>query len=387
MRRKKGTGTVWYTDRGTWEGEITVGKDPQGRRLKKYASGATAEECLDRLAKAREEHLRASSRLMTAPSPAMTLRAFVQDLWLPSTRMGVSARSYDRIELDASYVTRFLGNTPLGEIDHALILRLSALMQLEGLTDYQRFKGMRSLRRMMRFAGQLGMLLSSPAHDVPLPKFREREIRPLSPEEIARLLSSNQEDRLYALYVLALDTGSRQGELFALEWADWCPQRSELSIRKSVSDRKGILEVKEPKTRAGRRTVIVSAEARETLEGHRHQMEAERQLHHSPLIFPNVDGSYLRCSNFHRDYWQPALRRAGLRGTRFHDLRHTTATLLLLEGDNVRSIADRLGHADPGLIWRTYGHVIPQMRRESGERMGKFLKKSPTELPPAGKEE
>lgn len=384
MRRKKGTGSVWVNARGTWEGHIAVGADEvTGKRIYRYATGATAEECLDKLAKAREEFLRASSRPMSEASPALTLRAFCEQYWLPSTRLGVSDRSYDRIVLDASYVTRYLGQTPLGEITHARILRFTALMQIDGLSDYQQYKGVRSLKRMLAFAGKMGLLLRSPAGDFPLPRYRQREIHPLSPEQIDRLLGTSWEDRLLALYVVALDTGARQGELFALEWSDWNPERSELSITKSVSDRKGILEVKEPKTRAGKRTVIVSAETRIALEAHQGRMGAEKEYHQSRLIFPNVDGQYLRCSNFHRDSWQPALKRAGLEGFRFHDLRHTTATLLLMEGDNIRSIADRLGHADASLILRTYGHVTPQMRKDSGELLGKFLKNSATDLPSA----
>src|SRR5262249_30363114 len=101
-------------------------------------------------------------------------------------------------------------------------------------------------------------------------------------------------------------------------------------------------------------------------------MNEESRYHQSLLIFPNIDGSWLRCSNFRRDHWQPALKRAELPDIRFVDLRHTCATLLLLAGDSVNSIADRLGHSSPEMIWRTYGHVLPR-RRESAALMEQFL--------------
>jgi integrase len=161
--------------------------------------------------------------------------------------------------------------------------------------------------------------------------------------------------------------------LFALEWTDWNPETRELSFSKAVEDHKGVLRLKEPKTRASRRRVVVSDRTAAALEHHCHMMNNEAKYHQSRIIFPNVDGNWLRCSNFHRDYWQPALKRAEMRKFRFHDLRHTCATLLLLAGDNVNSIADRLGHSSPQMIWRTYGHVLPRMRRESAALMEQFL--------------
>ena len=131
--------------------------------------------------------------------------------------------------------------------------------------------------------------------------------------------------------------------------------------------------MKEPKTKANRRRVVVSERTAAALKERRQAAEGESKCHHSTLIFPNVDGTWLRCSNFHRDYWKPALKRAEMNGFRFHDLRHTCATLLLLAGDNVNSIADRLGHSSPEMIWKTYGHVLPRMRPESADLMEQFL--------------
>lgn len=368
MRRSKGQGTVWQRPGGFWEGEISLGSDEvTGKRIKKYASGKTPEEVLDKLASLREEYLRASSQVPPALSPTLTLRAFVEQYWEPGVRLSVSARTLDRMLLDAGYVLRYLGNVPLGEITTGRILQMMSLMTLDGLSDYQRFKGLKMLRRIMAHAVRMDFLLKSPAHGIPLPRYEEGEIKPMTPEQVQVFLDKNREGRMYALWVVALDTGAREGELFALEWGDWNPERRELAITKSLETHRGRLRVKEPKTRAGKRTVVVS--------GHTWAVLEARKAQGGTLIFPAPEGGYLRKENFHRTHWRPALKRAGLEGFRFHDLRHTTATLLLMDGDSPVSIAHRLGHSNPKQIWDTYGHVIPQMRRESGERMGKYLKK------------
>lgn len=376
MKRRKHTGSAYQRSEGHWEGEIWLGRDEFGKRVRKYATGASSEEVLAKLQLAKEEYFRNSSRPpVPAPSSFLTFEKFVQEYWRTSIEGAVSGRTLDRYILDCTYILPYLGPVPLGEIRPTTVLQVMARMQLAGQTAYQRFKGMKALKRILAWAVRMEFLNKSPADGIPLPRFEKGDIRPLSLEQVEAFMRANLEDRLYGLYVLALDTGARQGELFALEWTDLNLSTGELSITKSLEDRRGILRVKPPKTRGSRRTLIVSDHARQTMVDHRKRMGAEVYHHAHKLIFPNVGGNYLRCSNFHRDYWHPALHRAGLAGFRFHDLRHTTATLLLLGGDNPVSIAARLGHSSPEMLWRVYGHYIPQMRAESARLIEKFWKK------------
>jgi integrase len=303
----------------------------------------------------------------------MSLNAFLENYWFPSIRDQVSGKTLDRYRLDLGYCLPYLGQKRLAELSSRDILTAYSQMQLDGLTDYQRFKAGKLLRQALKLAVRREYIRRNPADDFPLPKFKKGDIRTLEPEQVRAFLGANQDDRLYALYVTALDTGARQGELFALEWENWTSESRELYICRSVEDHKGILREKESKTKACRRKVVVSPKTATVLAQHRERMAGEKEFHQSSLIFPNVDGQWLRCSNFHRDCFKPALKRAGLPDIRFHDLRHTCATLLLLAGDSVNSIADRLGHSSPEMIWRTYGHVLPRMRRESAALMEQFL--------------
>lgn len=364
MKRPGKLGRVWHRADGRWEGRVILG----GTTYTVY--GKTWEEAFEKIDQKVEE-FEANPR--AAVETRMTLDSFLDTYWLPTVKGQVSGKTLDRYRLDVNYVRPYLGSKRLTELNGRDILTAYSQMQVDGLTDYQRFKGGKLLRQALKMAVRLEFIRRNPADDFPLPRFKKEDINPLEPEQVKIFLQENQTDRLYALYVAALDTGARQGELFALEWTDWRAESRELYIHRSIEDHNGILREKEAKTKASRRRVVVSPKTAVILAMHRQKMLAEAEYHQSRLIFPNVDGTWLRCSNFHRDNWLPALERARLPHIRFHDLRHTCATLLLMAGDSVNSIADRLGHSSPEMIWKTYGHVLPRMRRESASLMEQFL--------------
>lgn len=375
-KRKKGQGYARPRGDGKWQGEIWCGKDPLGKHKRLYHTGDTPEEALAGVQKKYEEYLREASSPARPLSPALTIQKFVEDYWRPSVRQGVSARTYERYKLDSGYVVETLGPIPLGELQSGAILAAVEQMRLAGKTDYQLWKTVKILRRILAHAVREGLLTRNVAAHIKLPRYEKGEITPLTEEQIARLLEANKGERMYPFYVLALDTGARLGELFALEWTDWNPQTRELSITKSVEQAQGTQRLKKPKTRAGKRMIVVGQKAARELEFHRQYLEEAREAGEAPpsaLIFPNSDGHWQWFSNFHRDHWKPALKRAGLSGFRFHDLRHTTATLLLRKRIDVRTIADRLGHANPAMILEVYGHVTPKGRREAGEGMDEYL--------------
>ena len=351
MKRPGKSGSVWLRPDGRWEGRVVV----SGRARTVY--GRSSEEAFEKI-----------DLLLADPDSGretrLTLNRFLDDYWLPSMIDQITGRTMDRYTLDLGYIRPYLGPIRLVELSGKDVLVCYSQMQVAGLSDCQRFQGAKRLRQALKLAVRLEWIRRNPADDFPLPRFRTKEVRPMEPEQVRVFLEANLTCRLYPLYVLALDSGARQGELFALEWADWFPETREVSIHKALEDRRGTLRVKETKTRASRRRVVVSDKTAHCLNKHRKT---------EGLMFTADFSPYLRCSNFRRDYWQPALRRAGLPNFRFHDLRHTCATLLLLAGDSVNSIADRLGHSSPEMIWRTYGHVLPRMRRESADLMGQYL--------------
>jgi integrase len=185
----------------------------------------------------------------------------------------------------------------------------------------------------------------------------------VTPAEVAALLSAASGDRLEALYVTAVHTGLRRGELLGLKWTDINLDARTLSVQRSL-DKDGTFNA--PKRSKSRRTVTLTPQAAEALKGHRaHQNEEGLRLgslwEDRDLVFPNRRGKPMNADNlYHRDF-KPLLQRAGLSGFTFHSLRHTCATLLLAKNVNPKIVSELLGHATISQTMDTYSHVMPGM--------------------------
>ena len=167
---------------------------------------------------------------------------------------------------------------------------------------------------------------------MPLPRHSKKAVRVLPPASVRALLDTAKGGRLEALIHTAIDSGLRQGELFARTWADFDPTSGTLSVTKSLAELDGKLRVKVAKTEKGRRMVVLVF-ALPALADHRTRMAAKgRDVSPAGLIFPDTKGGFLRKSNYHRKTFVPLVRRAGLPGLKFYELRQGSASLLLLAG-------------------------------------------------------
>jgi integrase len=196
-------------------------------------------------------------------------------------------------------------------------------------------------------------------------------MHPLSPDQLAAFLAAARPERLYPLFLTALDSGARQGELFALEWSDLNIIMGEMTISKSLDQNRGKPETKETKTKSGNRRVLLTPSTLAVLREHQEKMLAEG--HGSKLVFPNVRGDFLTKSALYDKAWPRVLRKAGIDHLRFHDLRHTCATLLLLAGAHVKVVSERLGHASIEITLKVYSHVLPTMQEAAVEKMEGIL--------------
>jgi integrase len=203
------------------------------------------------------------------------------------------------------------------------------------------------------------------------PRAPRPEIRPFTSDQVRKLLETAGGDRFHALYVLAVTTRMRQGELLGLQWEDVDLQRSALQVRHQLHELDGRLWLGEPKTAKARRSIDLPAIAVDALRTHRERMLAEGYPH--GWVFCDTAGGPIRKSNLIRRSFHPLLRRAGLSPTRFHDLRHTHATMLLGQGVHPKIVQERLGHAQIGLTLDTYSHVLPGMGREAAMKIDTLL--------------
>lgn len=193
------------------------------------------------------------------------------------------------------------------------------------------------------------------------------------------LLQAIEGDPLEALYLLALTTGMRQGELLSLKWADVDLEAGHVQVRSSVRKGKEGFVFSEPKTSASRRQVALTMSAVAALYRHR-ACQLEQRMADGPLwqdndlVFPDVFGMPFNGITLLRREFLPLLKRAGLPLIRFHDLRHTAATLMLLKGAHPKIVSEMLGHASVSITLDLYSHVLPNMQREAAETMDQLLR-------------
>src|SRR5262249_52013039 len=211
----------------------------------------------------------------------------------------------------------------------------------------------------------------NPAMKVRKPKAKKPEMTLLDPAQVRAFLRTARSDRLFALYLTALDSGPRPGELFALLWPDIDLEGRYLTITKSLEEISGALRVKETKSAKSRRRIDLSADTAAALAEHRKAMLAEGHI--AGPVFCDTQGGYLRNSNLRKNSFVPILAKAKLPRVRLYDLRHTCATLLLLADVPAKVVSERLGHSSITLTLDTYSHVLPTMQRQAADLMGQIL--------------
>jgi integrase len=224
-----------------------------------------------------------------------------------------------------------------------------------------------------------GLIPRNVTEAVKAPHQTKKEINPLSSDQARALLDAVRGDRLEALYVLAITSGLRQGELLGLKWDDLDLDTGKLSVRRtltasSVYSSSGPI-FDNPKRAKSQRSIKLTAGAVEALKRHKVIQNEERlrlgtlwEDHN--LVFPNRVGKPMDHNNLYYRDFKAALRRAGLPSTlRFHDLRHTCATLLLSKNINPKIVQEMLGHATISQTMDTYSHVLPNMQEEAAIAM------------------
>jgi integrase len=210
------------------------------------------------------------------------------------------------------------------------------------------------------------------------PRITREEIDPLDAEGARRLIESARGDRLEPLYVLALNTGMRQGELLALKWDDVDLERSLVRVRRTLTRSDKGFVLGEPKTKKSRRTIRLTPGAVQALRAHLsrqlEEMERAGSLYEpGGLIFATEMGTIINPSNLRNRSLKPLLRRAELRPIRFHDLRHTCATLLLGKDINPKIVSEMLGHASVSITLDIYSHLLPDMQEKAAKALEDVL--------------
>ena len=191
-----------------------------------------------------------------------------------------------------------------------------------------------TVHRALRDAVRTGKLTQNPASVAELPKTRRHEMKTWAGEQVRMFLASVADERLASLWMVACTTGMRRGEILALRWSDLDLDAARAAVRRSLTPTSDGLVFEDPKTDRGRRSVAFDARTVEALREHRRRQLEERlafgqgRLGHDDLVFANLAGTPIAPGGLSQQF-AVRVKGAGLPPIRFHDLRHTHATLAL----------------------------------------------------------
>jgi len=219
-----------------------------------------------------------------------------------------------------------------------------------------------------------GLLAENPAKSLRLPHKYRPTFSPLTPEEARRLLATARGDRVYALYAVALSLGLRRGEALGLRWRDVNLEDGVLTIRESLQRLNGRLVFGPVKSDDSVRSVAMPRPCVEALRRHRAIQKTERETagkrwKESGVVFASTVGTPIEPRNLNR-HFANLLDQAGLRRIRFHDLRHSCATLLYEQGVKIENIQDVLGHSSPTITKTIYVEATRQVQRAAATASG-----------------
>jgi integrase len=391
-RRSPGEGSVYRTADGRrWRGAVTW-TEPNGARSRRFVSAPTAAEARDKL-----DVLRRELRLGTlAPAgPALTVAEFLAQ-WIERDRTRVRPSTWKSRELHVRcYLTPTLGRLTLARLMPADVERALAAFVASGrpATGDPGQRGRHkpvspltarhvraTLRRALSDAVRDGLVGRNAAGDARPPYVPHRPIAYLEAAQVRRLLDATRDDEYGPLYALAASTGLRLGELLGLSWADVDLVTNTLKVRRSLARSSGPgWALAEPKTARSRRTIPLPRVARDALQRQHDRQDATREAagtawqDRDGLVFTDVVGRPVHPEGISPTF-QRAREAAGLPRVRFHDLRHSAATVMLAEGVPLAVISEWLGHAGIAITAAHYAAVVPALHREAAEAMDRALR-------------
>ena len=370
QRRSAGEGSIFRRADGRWCAHVAL---HSGQR--RYVYGRTRQDVAVKLraaVKSREEGL-------PLPPTRETVESFLTS-WLEQQRSRVRPRTWMRYEQFVRiHVLPVLGKVLLNHLGPQHIERLYADRRAAGVGAVSVHHLHTVLHKAFEQATRWNLIQRNVVRLVDTPRMPRREMSVLAPPEVRTLLASAAGGPLEALLALAATTGMRRGELLATRWRDVELERGVLRVTGSLQrDTSGVLRITEPKTARSRRQVELSSLAVEALLRHRtqqteHRLRLGEEWQDHDLVFPNPrglpqDGSHMVAGQF-----LPLLTRAGLPRIRFHDLRHTAATLMLGRGVHPKIVSEVLGHSTIGITLDLYSHVTPTMQRAAAQAMDEVL--------------
>lgn len=355
-------GHIRRRSKKSWAVVISLGRDPvTGRPRQKWYSHASKREAEAHLA----QILAAMQGGSWTPPSKLRLGDFLEN-WLRDYAAGavgpLTLKGYRMVI--RRHIIPALGHVPLGMLSPQAIQSYFSRKLQEGLSSTSVHGHYRIVREALGHAVRWGLLARNPALMTNPPRKRRYEARIWDEEQVRLFLAEAKRSSVhYALYLTAVLTGMRQGELLGLRWRDLDLVTGTASVRQTFCRLGREQLFKEPKTETSRRTISLSPTVIQELQRLRDQQDETRRLLGSAyqahdLVFCQADGKPLHAHNLVMRDFRRVISKAGLPRIRFHDLRHGHASYLALAGVPPKVAQERLGHSTPAFTMRVYTHTL-----------------------------
>ncbi|GHO51693.1 tyrosine-type recombinase/integrase [Ktedonobacter robiniae] len=305
--------------------------------------------------------------------------------WLElSQKQSVRERTFERYEeIVRLHIVPVVGRVQLQKLSAQHVQSLYTKKLDEGFSPTTVRTIHNVLHKALSTAMRWGLISRNVCKFVDPPQKKRYEVQSLTLEQIHALLAASEGHRMEALFKLALATGLRRGEIMGLKWQDIDFQKGVLQVRRVLSRTPSKIEglgykEADPKTQRSRRSIVVASFALEALKCHRElQLEAKSKAgaawQEHDYVFCTSIGTHLNPTRDILDELKGLLQKAGLPDIRFHDLRHSAATLLLSLGVHPKVVQELLGHSQISMTLDIYSHVLPNMQRDAIELLNQAL--------------
>jgi integrase len=369
-KRGHGEGSIYQRKDGRWAASITF-----ENRKRKTFYGKTRKEVQDKLNVALHEQQQGTFVTGSQQTLKQYLDSWLEEVHKPSIRISTYVKYRSMLD---GHIIPALGHIKLQKLTAQQVQKFYTEKLKEGLSakTVSLLHGL--LHHALDNAVRWNLVPRNVCDLVSLPQAKRYDVQSLTPEQAKRLLEAVRGHRLEGILTLALTTGMRRGELLALRWQDIDFQDKSLRIRHTVDRITGHGYVEnEPKTPTSRRKIVLPNFVIDVLKQHRaYQLEARLKAgvawQDKDLVFCNTHGGYL-SPDYLLEVFQKLLEDAGLPYIRFHDLRHSAATILLSMGVHPKVVQELLGHSKVGITLDIYSHVLPSMQRIAMDGMDELF--------------
>ena len=388
MSGRYGDGSVFQLKSGKWSAQVTLGYRPNGRRIRRTKTCTTKAEAIKKLQRLREDAKTKTSN----KSDVVTFGDFadycLENHATQTCRQSTINGYRDLLE---RYTKSYLWHMRLRDIDPDHIIKLMKQLESYGLNHTSRKQVRGVVGKILQMGVEQRIISINAVKLTPVPKKdyfhqKSRVMDPLTQQEAIELIDLTQNHDLGAIIQISIAIGTRRGETLGLKWSDINFETGELKIQRSLKEHrikqkdgswKTHIGEDDVKTRNSRRTLTLGALTLKVLKAERHKQQLQKMVagnvwQETDYVFTNDIGGPLNPNGVSKRF-SKLLKNLGCRHIRFHDMRHTTAVLLLTAATPLEEVSQLLGHSSIGITKDTYAPFVPALSNRAIARMEEVL--------------